>query len=99
MYPYSHQPRPALIPFRILLITGLATLLSLAISLFLGILGAVIWAASHHIAPKLTSVYRHFAPPIAIVVGLVVLIVSTVIEIRQYRQAKALAAIERLSFR
>jgi putative copper export protein len=73
--------------------------LSLAISLFLGILGAVVWAASHHIAPKLTSVYRHFAPPIAIVVGLVVLIVSTVIEIRQYRQAKALAAIERLSFR
>ena len=99
MYPYSRQPRPVLIPFRIFLITGLATLLSFAISMFLGILGAIFWAASHHTAPKLTSVYRHFAPPIAIAIGLVVLVVATIIEIRQYRQARALAAIERLSFR
>ncbi len=96
MYPH---PRPVLIPLRILLITGLATLLSFAISMFLGILGAILWGALHHTAPKLTSVYRHFAPPIAIVIGLVVLIVASVVEIRQYRQAKTLAAIERLSFR
>ena len=98
MYPHSRQPRPVLIPFRILLITGIATLLSFAISMFLGILGTIAWSALHHVKPNLTLVYRHFAPPIAIVIGLVVLIVATVHEIRYYRQAKALAAIERLSF-
>ena len=99
MYPYSRQPRPFLVPFRILLITSLATLLSFAISMFLGILGTVAWAALHHTNPNLTAVYRHFAPPIAIVIGVVVLIAATIHEIRYYRQAKALAAIERLSFR
>ena len=96
---YSPSPRPALIPFRILLITAIATLISFAISMFLGIMGTMAWGAMHHTVPKLTSVYRHFAPPIAIVIGMVTLIVATIREIRYYRQAKALAAIERLSFR
>jgi|SRR4051812_13891375 hypothetical protein len=98
MYPYSRQPRPALVPFRILLITFLATLLSFAVSLLLGIFGSIAWAALHHAKPNLPFVYRHFAPPIAAVVGLVVLVVATIQEVRYYRQAKALAAIERLSF-
>jgi len=98
MYPHSRQPRPALIPFRILLITFLAALLSFAISMFLGILGTILWGAFHHTAPKLTLVYRHFAPLIAIVIGIIVLIAATVHEIRHYRQSKVLAAIERLSF-
>ena len=98
MYPHSRQPRPALIPFRILLITFLATLLSFAISMFIGLLGTVLWAGLHHTAPKLTPVYRHFAPPIAIVIGVIVLIAATIHEIRYYRQSKVLAAIERLSF-
>lgn len=66
--------------------------------MFLGILGTIAWSALHHAKPNLPLVYRHFAPPIAIVIGLVVLIVATIHEIRYYRQAKALAAIERLSF-
>jgi uncharacterized membrane protein len=99
MYRYSTQLRPALIPFRILLITFLGTLLSFAVSTFLGILGTIAWAALHHTNPNLTSVYRHFAPLIAAVVGFIVLVVATVHEVRYYRQAKALAAIERLSFR
>ena len=98
MYPYSRQPRPALIPFRILLITFLATLMAFAVSMFLGIFGTVLWAALHHTAPKFTLVYRHFAPPIAIVIGAIVLVTATVHEIRYYRQSKVLAAIERLSF-
>jgi hypothetical protein len=87
-----------LIPLRILLITAIATLLSFAVSLFLGIIGTVAWSAAHHSKPNLTLVYRHFALATAIVIGLVVLIVATIHEIRYYRQAKALAAIERLSF-
>ena len=98
MYPYPRQPRPLLIPFRILLITFLATLLSFAVSMFLGILGTIAWAALHHAKPNLTLVYRHFAPPIAIVIGVIVLVAATIHEVRYYRQAKALAAIERLSF-
>ena len=98
MYPHSHQPRASLIPLRVLLVTGIFTLLSFAISLLLGILGMVGWAALHHATPKLTLVYRYFAPPIAGVIGLVALVVATVLEVRHYRQAKALAAIERMSF-
>ena len=98
MYPHSRQPCAFLIPFRVLLVTGIFTLLSFAVSLLLGILGIIGWAALHHTTPKLTLVYRHIAPPIAGVAGLVALIVATILEIRHYRQAKALAAIERLSF-
>jgi len=98
MYPHSSQPRLFLIPFRVLLITGIFTLLSFAISLFLGILGMVAWAALHHTTPNLTLVYRHFAPPIAGGIGLIALIAAFVVEIRHYRQAKALAAIERMSY-
>jgi len=96
---YSTPLRLSLIPFRILLITLLGILLSFAVSMFLGILGTIAWAALHHTNPNLTSVYRHFAPLIAAVVGFIVLVVATVHEVRYYRQAKALAAIERLSFR
>ena len=39
--------------------------------------------------------YRHLALPFAIAMALLVLIVATVVEIRRFRQAKALAAIER----
>ena len=98
MYPYSRHPRPFLVPFRILLFTFLATLLSFAVSMLLGIFGSIAWAAAHHVKPNLPFVYRHFAPPIAIVIGVVVLVAATIHEIRYYRQAKALAAIERLSF-
>ena len=97
MHPHSPQPRPALIPFRIFLMTFLGMLLAFAISTFVGILGSILWGALHHTTPKLTLVYRHFAPTIAIVAGVIVLIAATVHEIRYYRQSKVLAAIERLS--
>jgi len=99
MYPHSPQPRPALIPFRIILITFLAILLSFAVSTLLGIFGTVLWGALHHTTPKLPLVYRYFAPLIAMVTGAVALIAATIHEIRYYRQSKVLAAIERLSFR
>jgi hypothetical protein len=97
MSPRPHKPNPYLVPFRILLITILFSLLAFAISLLLGILGIVGWSALRHIHPNLPAAYRHFALPVAIGVGTIVLVITTAVETRHYRQAKALAAIERMS--
>lgn len=75
-------------------ITFLLTLLSFAVALLLSILGAVVYSQVEHVAPNLPFAYRHIAFPFAITVGAIVLIVSLVMEIRNYRQRKALAAIE-----
>jgi multisubunit Na+/H+ antiporter MnhC subunit len=91
------KPNPYLVAFRILLVAILFTLLSFAISLLLGILGIVGWSALHHVSPNLPLAYRHFALPVAIVVGITALVIATAVETRHYRQAKALAAIERMS--
>jgi hypothetical protein len=97
MRPTSQSPRLLWVPVRILLVTVLFTLLAFAISLLLGILGTVAWAGLHHVPPDLTLIYRHFAPAIAAAVAVIVLVVAGVLEVRHYRQARALAAIERIS--
>jgi len=86
-----------LIPMRVLLVTFLLTLLAFAVNLLLGILGLVIAARVRGIHPNMTTAYRHIALPAAAVVGVIVLISASVIEIRRYRQTKALAEIERIS--
>jgi hypothetical protein len=86
-----------LIPVRILLVTFLLTLLSFAVSLLLGILGLVIAARLHGLHPNLPTAYRYIALPAAAAVGAIVLISASVMEIRHYRQTKALAEIERIS--
>lgn len=80
---------------RVFAFTFLATLLSFAVALLLSILGTVIYARVEHVAPNLVFAYRRIAFPIAVSVGAVVLIVSLVREIRNYRQWRVLAAIER----
>jgi hypothetical protein len=90
-------PGRYLIPVRILLVTFLLTLLAFAISLLLGILALVIAARWHGVHPNLTAAYRHIALPAAAAVGATVLLASAVLEVRHYRQAKALAVIERVS--
>jgi hypothetical protein len=97
MSPNTTKPHWYLIPVRILLVTFLLTLLSFAASLLLGILGIVIVAALRGIHPNLPIAYRHIALPVAAVVAAVTLISASVIEIRRYRQTKALAEIERIS--
>jgi len=92
-----HQPRWYWVPVRIAIITFLFTLLSFAICLLLGILGLVVSSALRGVHPELTSAYRHFAFPAAIVVAAVVLLSATIMEIRRYRQMKALAGIARAS--
>jgi uncharacterized BrkB/YihY/UPF0761 family membrane protein len=90
-----HKPRWFWIPVRVLLVTFLVTLLCFAISLLLGILGVVIGAKLHHTHPNLTLAYRLVAVPAATMVGAVILVSSIVLEVRHYRQARALAEIER----
>jgi hypothetical protein len=97
MSPNTTKPYWYLIPVRILLVTFLLTLLSFAVSLLLGILGLVIVAGLRGIHPNMPIAYRHIALPVAAVVAPVTLISATVIEIRRYRQTKALAEIERIS--
>jgi len=89
------RPRWIGIPVRALLVTFLFTLLSFAVALLLSILGTVVYSQVEHVAPNLPFAYRHIAFPFAIVVGAVVLVVMLVIEIRNYRQRRALDAIER----
>jgi len=93
----ARRPSLLLVPLRVLLVTFLATLLSFAVSLLLGILGSVTAARIRGVHPDMRFAYRHVALPVAIVVAVVALIGATVVELRHYRQAKTLAAIERLS--
>ena len=84
------KPRWYLIPVRILIVTFLVTLLSFALSLLLGIFGVILAAKIKGAHPNLTLAYRDVALPIAALVGTVVLLSSSVMEIRHYRQAKTL---------
>jgi len=97
MPPTPRPPRWYAIPVRVLLLTFIGTLISFAVSLLVGIVGTVVVAALRHAQPNMTIAYRVVALPTAIVTGFVVFVLALVMEIRHYRQAKTLAAIERMS--
>ena len=82
------------IPARVFAMTFLFTLLSFAIALLLSILGTVVYSQVKHVAPNLSFAYRHIAFPFAITAGAIVLALSLGMEIRNYRQRKALDGIE-----
>jgi hypothetical protein len=84
------------VPARALAVTFLLTLLSFAVALLLSILGTVVYSQVEHVAPNLPFAYRHIAFPFAISVGVIVLVVMLVMEVRNYRQRRALASIERM---
>jgi uncharacterized BrkB/YihY/UPF0761 family membrane protein len=84
------------VPVRVALLTFVGTLLSFAVILLFSILGTVIHAALFHVHPDMRTAYRHIAVPVALAIGCVILIVATVTEVRHYRQAKTLRAIERM---
>jgi uncharacterized membrane protein len=92
-----HRPRWYAVPARALFVTFLVTLLTFAVTLFGSIMTVVITGAIRGNNPDLRFAYRHIALPIAIVVGAIGLLVSLVVEIRHYRQMKALDGIARLS--
>jgi ABC-type dipeptide/oligopeptide/nickel transport system permease component len=95
--PPARQPRWYVIPLRVLLLTFLLTLLAFAVSLLLGILGIVISASRRGLHPNMTLAYRHIALPTALAAGAVALVFITVLEIRNYRQTRALEQIARAS--
>jgi len=90
------QPRLYLIPVRVVLVTFVVTLLSFAVSLLLGILGILLAAklrgGVQH--PNLAVAYRHIALPAAAMVAAIVNVSATFMEIRHYRQTKALRQLE-----
>ena len=93
----ARQPRWYLIPVRVLLVTFLLTLLAFAVSLLLGIVGIVIRARLSGFHPSMAPAYRHVALPIALAACAVALVTTTVLEIRNYRQERALIQIARAS--
>jgi hypothetical protein len=93
----SGRPRWIGIPVRVFAVTFLLTLLSFAVALLLSILGTIVYSQVRHVAPNMPFAYRHIAFPFAITVGTIVLLLSLVMEIRNYRQRRTLAGIERAS--
>ena len=75
---------------RVFAMTFLLTLLSFAVALLLSIMGTVVYAQMKHVVPNLAFAYRHIAFPFAVTVGSIVLVLSLVMEIRNYRQRRAL---------
>ena len=92
-------PRPPRwygIPVRVLLATFIGTLICFAVSLLIGILGMVVVSALRGIHPDMRIAYRLIALPMALIAGSIIFVLSLVMEIRRYRQVKALSAIERM---
>lgn len=93
----SRPQRWYLIPLRVLLVTFIVTLLSFAVSLLLGIGGVVLAARLREAHPNMALAYRFVALPVAGTVAAIVLVSSTFMEVRHYRQTKTLEGIERAS--
>lgn len=90
----SKAPRWIGIPARVLLATGVVTLLAFAVGLLLSILGTVVYSQVKHVAPNMPYAYRYIAFPFAITAGLIVLALSLVMEIRHYRKRRTLSGTE-----
>src|SRR5579863_3117795 len=97
MAPKLRSPRWYAIPVRVVLVTFIGTLISFAVSLLLGIVGTVVVSTVRHVNPNMTAAYRQIAVPAAVVAGGIIFVLALAMEIRHYRQAKTLAAIERAS--
>lgn len=95
--PASRSPRLYMIPVRIGVVTFIGMLLCFAVILLFAILGTVVLASLRGVHPDMRIAYRNIALPVALVAGGIVFLLALLMEIRHYRQAKALAAIEKLS--
>ena len=95
--PPARAPRWYAIPVRVLLVTFIGTLISFAVTLFLGIVGTVSISALRGTHPNMTIAYRRVALPAAMVAGSIIFVLALAMEIRHYRQSKTLAEIERVS--
>jgi len=89
--------RVYLIPIRVLLLTFLMGLLAFAIGLLLGILVAMISAWRHGVHPDMTLAYRYVATPAGACAAAITLVASLWLEMRHFRQTRALMGIEKAS--
>ena len=96
MNPRSRSPHWYGVPVRVALLTLIGTLLCFAVILLLSILGTVIVAALRGVHPDMRVAYRMIALPAAVVAGSVIFVLSSVMEIRHYRQSRTLSAIEKM---
>jgi len=92
----NRSPRWYGVPARILVVTFIGTLLCFAVSLLLGILGVVSVSLLRGIHPDMRIAYRMIALPTALVAGTIIFVLAVAMEVRHYRQAKTLTAIERM---
>ena len=65
----SPAPRWYGIPFRVLLVTFIGTLVCFAVALLLGIVGTVIVASLRHTQPNMRIAYQQIALPMAATAG------------------------------
>ena len=98
-----HTPSPTrlaswlAIPVRVLALTFVGALLSFAVTLLIAILGTAAVSLLRGVHPDMRIAYRYIALPMALVTALVLCLLASASEIRHFRQAKTLKAIERLS--
>ena len=92
----NRSPRWYGVPARILVVTFIGTLLCFAVSLLLGILGVVSVSLLRGIHPDMRIAYSMIALPTALVAGSIIFVLAVAMEVRHYRQAKTLTAIERM---
>lgn len=78
-------------------LTFVGTLLAFAVSLLVAILTTVVLAEVRGVHPDMRIAYRYVALPVAVITALILLVIAGRSEIRHYRQAKTLKAIERIS--
>ena len=94
--PGNYVPRWCGIPVRVFLLTFVGTLLAFAACLLLAIVGTLIVSALRGVRPDMRIAYWDIAFPLALVAGVIIFVVATVLEIRHYQQRKMLNAIERM---
>ena len=70
--------------------------MSFTVTLFFAIVGSMIIAALQGGRANMTIAYSHIALPLALVAGGIIFLFATALEIRHYRQRKALRALERM---
>ena len=85
------------IPVRVLALTFVGTLLSFAVTLLIAILGTATVSLLRGVHPDMRIAYRYIALPMALIAAPVLCLLASASEIRDFRRAKTLKAIERLS--
>src|SRR5882762_8811304 len=86
------NPVPSLLGIfpRVIMITFGFTGISFAVSLFVGILCMAMMGIFRGHLPDMRLAYRMFALPVAVMVGTLAFVIASVVEIRDYINAKML---------